>query len=74
VVDPNPTSEFVETLRGQKDLRVWIIKGPSLGEFTGFVEQVLPDLREEEIRKKVLATWRALKLKQDRQGDESNVD
>jgi hypothetical protein len=31
-----------------------------VGTLFGFVEHVLPDLRDEEIRKKVLATHRAL--------------
>ncbi|MGQ9677494.1 MAG: SIR2 family protein, partial [Chloroflexota bacterium] len=60
IVDPSPKSEFVTRLREQKDRRVWIAEGPTLGTFAGFVDQVLPDLRDEEIRKKVLETHRAL--------------
>jgi hypothetical protein len=60
IVDPAPKSDFVKTLRKQKDRRVWIAEGPRLGTLAGFVEHVLPDLRDEEIRKKVLATHRAL--------------
>lgn len=60
IVDPAPKSEFVRTLREQTDRRVWIAEGPMLGTLSGFVHQALPDLREEEIRKKVLATHRAL--------------
>ncbi|GIW55783.1 MAG: hypothetical protein KatS3mg082_2187 [Nitrospiraceae bacterium] len=60
IVDPAPKSPFVKTLRAQKDRRVWIAEGPTLGTLAGFVDQVLPDLRDEEIRKKVLATHRAL--------------
>jgi hypothetical protein len=60
VVDPNPTSQLVRTLRELKDRRVWIVRGTRLGAFSAFVENVLPDLRDEEIRKKVLATHRAL--------------
>lgn len=60
IVDPAPKSEFVKTLREQKDRRVWLAEGPTLGTLAGFVNQVLPDLRDEEIRKKVLATHRAL--------------
>lgn len=60
IVDPSPQSSFVTTLQGQKDRRVWIATGPTLGTFKGFVEQVLPDLRDEEITEKVLATHRAL--------------
>ena len=60
VVDPSPRSVFVAKLREQSDSRVWIVEGPALGKLTGFVEHVLPDLRDEEIRKKVLETHRAL--------------
>ncbi|MDW7760674.1 MAG: SIR2 family protein [Acidobacteriota bacterium] len=60
IVDPNPQSEFLTRLRTQKDRRVWIAEGPMLGTLAGFVEHVLPDLRDEQIRKKVLATYRSL--------------
>lgn len=60
IVDPNAQSEFATKLREQKDRRIWIAEGPMLGTLAGFVEHVLPDLRDEEIRKKVLATHRAL--------------
>ena len=60
VVDPCPKSDFVTTLREQQDRRVWILEGPTLGTITGFVNKVLPDLRDEEIRKKVLTTHKAL--------------
>ena len=60
IVDPRPGSKFVDELREQQDQRVWICEGPSIGSFRGFVDNVLPDLREEEIRSKVLATHRAL--------------
>ena len=60
IVDPAPKSEFVRTLREQRDRRIWIVEGPTIGKLAGFVEHVLPDLRDEEIRKKVLATYRAL--------------
>jgi len=60
IVDPAPKSDFVKTLRQQRDQRIWVAEGPSIGTFTGFVEHLLPDLREEEIQKKVLATHRAL--------------
>ena len=60
IVDPSPKSAFVTKLRGQQDRRIWIAEGPTLGTLAGFVDEVLPDLRDEEIRKKVLATHRAL--------------
>ena len=60
IVDPKPKSEFVTTLREQRDRRVWLSTGPTLGTFRGFVDHALPDLRDEEIRKKVVATYAAL--------------
>lgn len=60
IVDPEPKSAFVKSLREQKDRRVWIAEGQTLGTLAGFVQHILPDLRDEEIRKKVLATHRAL--------------
>ncbi len=69
IVDPNPTSAFVSTLREQRDRRIWIAQGPTVGTISGFVEQLLPDLRDEEIRKKVLATYRALAKNSTQQGE-----
>lgn len=60
IVDPSPKSDFISKLREQKDRRVWIAEGPNLGTLAGFVEHVLPDLRDEDIRRKVLETHRAL--------------
>ena len=74
IVDPAPKSDFVKTLRKQKDRRVWIAEGPSLGTLAGFVEHVLPDLRDEEIRKKVLATHRALAKNNSTPEDTPNGD
>lgn len=66
IVDPCPDSDFVLQLRDRRDRRVWIAEGPTLGKMAGFIDQLLPDLRDEEIRKKVLATYRAL-TKSDRE-------
>lgn len=60
IVDPSPKSAFVRKLREQRDRRVWIAEGPCVGTLAGFVEHLLPDLRDEEVRKKVLVTHRAL--------------
>ena len=68
IIDPKPASDFVTKLRLQEDRRVWIIEGPTIGKLAGFVEHVLPDLRDEEIQKKVLATWRALDPKRQDEG------
>lgn len=60
IADPDPTSDFVQRLRAQNDRRVWVFSGKTFGTFTGFVKHVLPDLRDEEVRRKVMATHRAL--------------
>jgi hypothetical protein len=57
IVDPEPTSNFVQTLRNQSDLRVWFVGGRTLGTI---VSRVLPDLRDEEILRKVVGTYNAL--------------
>lgn len=60
IADPNPSSDFVQTLRAQNDRRVCIFSGETFGTFTSFVEYVLPDLTDEEVRRKVMETCRAL--------------
>jgi len=60
IVDPLPKSNFVATLRDLKDQRVWVSTGPTLGKLAGFVHHVLPDLQNEDIRRRVLITRRAL--------------
>lgn len=69
IVDPDPTSGFVDALKRRGDERVWVVQGryapdgdegPGLGTFEGFVEYILPDLRDEEIEEKVASTQRAL--------------
>ena len=74
VVDPEPKSDFVKILREQKDRRLWVATGPRLGTLKGFVDLVLPDLRDEEIRRKVLATHRALAKNISTTEDTSNGD
>ena len=61
VVDPDPQSDFVRVLKQRKDKRVWIFSGKVLGSFSGFVNYALPDLRDEDIRRQVIATHRALR-------------
>lgn len=60
VIDPNPTSEFVKQLESLEDERVWIIKGQEAGSFEKFVENILPDLKDEEIESKVVQAFQAL--------------
>lgn len=74
IVDPSPKSDFVKTLREQRDRRIWIAEGPSIGTLSGFASKILPDLRDEEIRKKVLATHRALAKDSSSSGGPTNGD
>ncbi|MCX8112195.1 MAG: hypothetical protein N3E49_03215 [Bacteroidia bacterium] len=60
IVDPDPKSDFYKALSEQKDPRIWVSKGTTLGTFSGFVQYVLPDLHEEGIQMKVLKTHEAL--------------
>jgi len=60
VIDPAPTSDFVNQLKQLGDERVWLVSGSQLGTFEQFVERLLPDLREEEITVKVMRTYKAL--------------
>ena len=60
IVDPSPGSPFVGALRAQDDRRIWISEGSRLGTLAGFVDEVLPDLHDEEILRKVFATQSAL--------------
>jgi hypothetical protein len=62
VPDADPSADkFVARLRAEKDRRVWIFSGETLGKFDGFVRNVLPDLRDEEILEKVMKTYRSLR-------------
>ena len=72
IVDPSPTSQFVTTLSKLQDRRVWIATGPNLGKFSGFVHHLLPDLQDEEIRKRVMDTRRALTQSQTHESRASN--
>jgi len=74
IVDPSPKSDFVKTLREQRDPRVWVAEGSRLGTLAGFVGQMLPDLHDEDIRKKVLATHRALTSQTTGQREDINED
>jgi hypothetical protein len=60
VIDPAPTSDFVNQLKHLGDERVWLVSGWQLGTFEHFVERLLPDLREEEITVRVMRTFKAL--------------
>lgn len=71
IVDPKPCSDFVRRLKEQKDQRVWIAEG-DLGRFSQFVDRLLPDLRDQDVRLKVLATQRA--LTHSTQKDEGGAD
>lgn len=72
IVDPSPSSDFVRELCELRDQRVWVVRGRRLGTLSGFVESVLPDLRDEEIQEKVVTTFRA--LTKARAGEGSSCD
>ncbi|MEW6406522.1 MAG: hypothetical protein AB1649_32460, partial [Chloroflexota bacterium] len=61
VVDPSPSSDFVNRLKGLNDHRIWLLSGSELGRFSGFVDNVLPDLVDENVRQQIMATHRALR-------------
>jgi hypothetical protein len=61
IVDPKPGSNFVQQLRARRDQRIWVLSGEKLGTFSGFVQHALPDLRDEDVRRQVMATHRALR-------------
>lgn len=60
IVDPSPRSPFVRELTAQEDSRIWVSEGSRLGTLAGFVEDVLPDLHDEDILRKASATHNAL--------------
>lgn len=63
VVDPTAANDFVRTLQGEGDSRVWNLSGNALGTFRGFVDDALPDLRDEDVEERVQSTFRALGIK-----------
>jgi hypothetical protein len=70
IVDPNPESKFVTELKTLEDERIWIITGKELGKFEKFVDELLPDLKEEEINAKVMASFNQLSApNKPKQGD-----
>jgi len=71
---PDPSGSFLARLRAQKDRRVWVVSGTALGRFPVFAERVLPDLRDEEILRKVIATHRSLAAAPDVVGDQECLD
>ncbi|MFC2095921.1 SIR2 family protein [Candidatus Bipolaricaulota bacterium] len=70
VVSPSGQSEFLSKLIKCEDPRIWVISGwPEqtdeeglfgFGSFEAFVENVLPDLQDEYVRKDMSNTYRAL--------------
>lgn len=53
VVDPDPKSDLVKSFRKMEDSRIWIISG-CIGNFSNFVEKILPDLIEDKIRTAII--------------------
>lgn len=59
IVSPSAGSWFVQELENAEDRRIWIVRG-ELGKFEEFVKRLLPDLRDEDVTRKVVATYRAV--------------
>jgi len=73
IVDPSPKGDFVKSLRRRQDSRVWVLSGETIGKFSGFVKYALADLRDEEIRKRVVGTYRALSEKDEKTGETAGI-
>jgi len=79
IIDPNapqPSSKggFVARLRAQNDPRVWVVGGENLGSLELFVEKLMPDLQEEDILRRVLATSQAVSAGVSGCGEEAGVE
>ena len=61
IIDPNPQNDFIRVIREKKDQRIWIFSGSTFGTFSGFINYALPNLQLENIERKVISTYRALK-------------
>jgi len=73
--DPDPESDrFVARLRARRDGRLWVLGGKTFGTFKAFVEHVLPDLHDQQILGKVIATYRALGYGADPSPDAGDED
>jgi hypothetical protein len=60
IIGPELKAQVVQRLQESSDERVWLIRGWSIGTFEGFVRDLLPDLRTEEIQERITATQRAI--------------
>lgn len=58
--EPDASGGFVARLRHQRDPRVWVVGGSELGTFEHFVNKLMPDLQDEEMLERVMATRRAI--------------
>lgn len=65
IIDPKVAKAsdggFVGQLRSLNDKRAWILSGKTLGSFSSFIKLVLPDLRDQDVLKTVMATFNSLK-------------
>jgi hypothetical protein len=61
VVDPSPPApDPAGTFLAKRYRRLWLLAGDSFGRFSTFVDSALPDLRDEEILRRVMETHRSL--------------
>ncbi|MBX3072284.1 SIR2 family protein [Candidatus Obscuribacterales bacterium] len=57
IVNPNASGDFVSKVEAAGDKRIWIVRGWDLGTFSGFVQQLMPDLDDEESLKRIIDTY-----------------
>lgn len=74
VVSPGGAKGFVKSLVETGDSRVWIFAGETFGTFSGFVEHVLANLHDEEIRREIARSYEALGVRAPSIKDEGRID
>jgi len=80
IVDPYAAEQdassnaMVARLRAARDRRIWVFSKHILGTFAGFVEEALPDLRDEEIMRNVIRTYNALRSESNSRGQEADAN
>lgn len=57
IVNPNASGDFISKVEGARDKRIWIVRGWDLGTFSGFIQNLMPDLEDEEGLKRIIDTY-----------------
>lgn len=55
IVDPDPKNDLVKSFRERENSNIWIISG-GIGDFSSFVEKIMPNLIEDRIRTAIIQT------------------